>query len=173
MIKNGRPYTIENGYEDSGLITSRRDVDIRAVGTWIRENIRKGRTVYKGRTSYGLKHVLERDTGIYLTNNEFKDAMLLTGYFPVDAAELNWRYRIVMVKEEHYNPNPFCRWMRKEYGGESSPEGDFASDMERDPEFPIFADRGIILGYLRNVNACDGAIEAFENAWKRYEREKH
>ena len=42
----------------------------------------------------GIKHLLERDTGIYLTNNEFKDAMLQAGYEPVDPNELNWHYRI-------------------------------------------------------------------------------
>ena len=173
MIRNGRPYTIENGYEDSGLITSRNDVDIRAIDTWIRENIRKARAIYMRRTSYGLKHVLEHDTGIYLTNNEFKDAMLLAGYLPVDASKLNWHYKIRMVKEEHYNPNPFLGWMKRKYGREDSPEGDFLVDMEEDVMFPVFADREIILRHLRGLRACREAIEIFENAWKQYEREKH
>ena len=43
---------------------------------------------------YGLKHNLQRDTGLYLTNNEFKDAMLMCGYPPVDANKLNWYYCI-------------------------------------------------------------------------------
>lgn len=30
-------------------------------------------------TSYGIKHILQSNTGIYLTNNEFKDAILLCG----------------------------------------------------------------------------------------------
>lgn len=46
------------------------------------------------KTSYGLKHILEHDTGIYLTNNEFKDAMLICGYEPVNPQELNWTYCI-------------------------------------------------------------------------------
>ena len=41
-----------------------------------------------------MKHLLERDTKIYMTNNQFKDAMLLCGYEPVDERLLNWNYRI-------------------------------------------------------------------------------
>ena len=46
------------------------------------------------KTSYGLKHILQRDTGLYLTNNEFKDAMLLCGYEPVNPDTINWNYCI-------------------------------------------------------------------------------
>ena len=45
-------------------------------------------------TSYGLKHYLEHDTGIYVTNNAFKDAMLICGFEPADPHELNWHYCI-------------------------------------------------------------------------------
>ena len=75
MIKNGRPYTNENGWEDKDLISDFTYDEIRSVDTWIRENIRKNRSIYKGGTSYGLKHILQKDTGIYLTNNAFKDAI--------------------------------------------------------------------------------------------------
>lgn len=33
-------------------------------------------------TSYGLKHLLERYTGIYLTNDQFKKMMIESGYVP-------------------------------------------------------------------------------------------
>ncbi|MBR0060268.1 MAG: hypothetical protein IJP68_02200, partial [Selenomonadaceae bacterium] len=45
-------------------------------------------------TSYGLKHYLQDEMDIYLTNNAFKDAMLQCGFEPVDWEELNWVYRI-------------------------------------------------------------------------------
>ena len=38
--------------------------------------------------------IFEKDTGLYLTNNEFKDAMLMCGYEPVNPNELNWNYCI-------------------------------------------------------------------------------
>ena len=90
MIKNGRPYTNENGWEDGGLITDHGDEVKKAVDGWIGKNIRTAKKILRGRTSYGMKHILEHDTGIYLTNNEFKDAMLLAGYSPVNPGELNW-----------------------------------------------------------------------------------
>ena len=87
MIRNGRPYTNENGFIDGALITDREDDVITAVDGWIRKNIRAGKKILQGHTSYGMKHLLERDTGVYLTNNEFKDAMLLAGYRPVRSEE--------------------------------------------------------------------------------------
>ena len=94
MICNGRPYSNENGYMDAGLITSQpKDVQ-EEVFKWIKENILPRDTVNPRHTSYGIKHILERDTEIYLTNNEFKDAMMMCGYMPSDENELNWTYCI-------------------------------------------------------------------------------
>ena len=94
MMINGRPYSNENGYIDDSLITSHPQEEIDIVLNWIVENISPRKTPLHGHTSYGIKHLLERDLHIYLTNNEFKDAMLLSGYTPIDSNELNWRYRI-------------------------------------------------------------------------------
>ena len=41
-----------------------------------------------------MKHLLEHDTKIYLTNNEFKDAMMICGFEPMDPDMLNWIYCI-------------------------------------------------------------------------------
>lgn len=94
MMRNGRPYSIENGWEDDGLITSHPKEEQEIVMAWIRENFIPRKTVLYGNTSYGLKHILQHDTNIYLTNNEFKDAMLQCGFEPSDPDELNWHYRI-------------------------------------------------------------------------------
>ena len=94
MIKDGRPYSNENGYVDDALITSRSQEEIDTVCRWIDMNLFPRKTVLDSHTSYGIKHILERDTGIYLTNNEFKDAMLMCGYTPVNPNELNWCYCI-------------------------------------------------------------------------------
>jgi len=94
MMINGRPYSNENGYIDDSLITSYLQEEIDTVMDWIAEYISPRKTPLYGHTSYGIKHLLHRDTGIYLTNNEFKDAMLQAGYEPVDPNELNWHYRI-------------------------------------------------------------------------------
>lgn len=39
MIKNNRPYSIENGYIDDGLIISHSKEEIETVNKWINENI--------------------------------------------------------------------------------------------------------------------------------------
>lgn len=98
MISDGRPYTNENGRTDAGLITDLNHTDQQKVFDWIDENIHPAKTWNRKQSSYSLKHHLERDTGIYLTNNRFKDAMWLCGYEPQDANRLNWYFRIRTVK---------------------------------------------------------------------------
>ena len=167
MLKNNRPYTNENESIDKALVTDCKEAEIRIVGEWIRENIRPAKEILAGRSSYGLKHVLHQDTGVYLTNNQFKDAMLLAGYKPIDPNELNWHYCIALTREINVNPSPFFSWAAQ-FAEEDSPRGDFAGDMIRDFEFPALADRGIILRYLERIGACDGAIKAFKEMWKQY-----
>ena len=94
MMKNCRPYSIENGSIDDALITDHSQDDINLVCNWIRNNIIPRKTPLYGYSSYKLKHIFEHDTKLYLTNNEFKDAMLMCGYSPVNANELNWEYCI-------------------------------------------------------------------------------
>jgi len=48
---------------------------------------------YSRNTSYGIKHIFERATGIYMTNDEMKYIMLELGYKPNDRTELNPRYK--------------------------------------------------------------------------------
>lgn len=172
MIKNGRPYTNENGWEDGGLITDHGDEVKKAVDGWIGKNIRTAKKILRGRTSYGMKHILEHDTGIYLTNNEFKDAMLLAGYSPVNPGELNWRYRIVLTRDINDNPSPFFKWAEK-FKSEPFPCGDFVRDMLRDFGFPKTASHRAISSYLWQTGACTGAVDAFEELWRAYAGEEH
>ena len=169
MLVNNRPYSNENGYVDDALITDRCDEDINITMEWIRKSILKTKKI-SGRTSYGLKHVLENDTGLYLTNNEFKDAMLLSGYEPVDPDDLNWRYRITLASDVNYNPSPFFNWAAR-YEDEQSPIGDFVRDMLNSFDFPVFAERTVILRYLSRIGACSEAIDVFKELWRIYERE--
>lgn len=106
MIQNGLPRTIEYGCSDCGLITEHPEEEQRRVFDWIRENIHPRRTPLLYVTSYGLKHRLQSDTGIYLTNNEFKHAMILCGFDPVDPNELNWHYRISKRSKVFKDPRP-------------------------------------------------------------------
>lgn len=99
-------------------ITTKRDVDGKAIGVevhskddshhfkelseaeqdkvlgWIKANVFPRQTPLYGHTSYGMKHVLQHRTNIYVTNNQFKEAMLLCGFYPVEVDVLNWNYSI-------------------------------------------------------------------------------
>jgi hypothetical protein len=41
-----------------------------------------------------LKEVLYKRTQIHLYNNQFKEAMLINGFWPRDPSELNWVFHI-------------------------------------------------------------------------------
>ena len=168
MIKDGLPYSNENGSGDDALLNDCSKEDIEKADRWIRQNIRKSDKCLEEHTSYGLKHLLENDTKVYLTNNQFKHAMMLAGYEPENPDELNWVYKIKYIPECNDNPSPFFIWVSKQYEGRPGPKGDFAQDMMGDMEFPIFADHNIIRNYLESINACDGAIDIFEDLWAEY-----
>lgn len=64
-------------------------------------SINKIKTFNTSRTSYGLKHVFERKYretlsgnlgGSYVTNGQFKGAMLEAGFDVKDKSRLNWHF---------------------------------------------------------------------------------
>lgn len=158
----------KTGIRPQGL--SREELAL--VMDWIAENILPRKRVLRGSSSYGLKHLLERDTGVYLTNDRFKAAMLLAGYLPADPDEVNWHYRIQLRRNLGPKRSPFFRWARR-YRQEPSPRGDFVRDMLSDRTFPEADDRESILRYLYNNGACGGALDAFEELWREYAGERH
>ena len=94
--KNERPFTssAQGVYEDAALLTDEPKEIQEAVMEWVKQQIKPGKKPLISYSSYGLKHILQGDTGIYLSNNAMKDAMLLAGFEPVDPEEGNWHYRI-------------------------------------------------------------------------------
>lgn len=104
MIKNGRAYTLksENGLGDEcDQITqgsTMGGIDIAGfmslVFGWIHYHISPASKTDTRHSSYSLKHMVGNDIGFYITNNQFKDAMLLCGYQPVDANKTNWLFKI-------------------------------------------------------------------------------
>ena len=61
---------------------------------WISENLKPRKTPNRKHSSYGIKHLLQMDTDIYLTNGEFKDAMVQAGYEPEDPRMQNWVFGV-------------------------------------------------------------------------------
>lgn len=66
----------------------------KALVAWVGYNFDLAKNFYLEATSYEFKHVYEYRAHIYLTNNQFKEAMLMNGFYPKDASELNWIFRI-------------------------------------------------------------------------------
>jgi hypothetical protein len=67
-------------------------VEQAALIEWITLAIKPAKTIAPN-TSYGIKHDFE-SVGFYITNGQFKGAMLTAGYVPVDPEELNWEFKI-------------------------------------------------------------------------------
>lgn len=95
-IVNAKPITVHphGGSIDDETLDQLPKDKIIIVRCWIDKFLFTDPYDPEIKSSYHLKHILERDTGIYLTNNQFKDAMLICGYGPIDANELNWCYCI-------------------------------------------------------------------------------
>lgn len=86
-------FLVETG-RDKEHFTELSEEEQEMVLTWLNYNVYPAQKVLEGHTSYGMKHVLESRTNIYLTNNMFKEAMLRCGFFPAEADELNWHFYI-------------------------------------------------------------------------------
>lgn len=44
-------------------------------------------------SSYTIKHIFTRETELYVNNGQFKGAMLMMGFYPVDKSLMNWKYK--------------------------------------------------------------------------------
>lgn len=61
----------------------------------------------------------------------------------------------------------FKDWIAK-YEKQGKPIGDLARDIAGDKDFPDTNDCEILLNYLHTNGACDGALDAFKDAWHKY-----
>lgn len=98
VMKDGHPCTVDafdhDKAVDASLLLDMTNDEQRTVLKWIAGNVTPGKKPNERCNSYGMKFWLEQDTRLYLTNNQFKDAMLLSGYKPADVSELNWHFCI-------------------------------------------------------------------------------
>ena len=61
---------------------------------WCKEFFTPTKLFNEKHTSYGLEHILQNYNGTYLTNGQFKGAMLLSGFRVKDVEDLNWIFNI-------------------------------------------------------------------------------
>ena len=104
MIKDNKPYTCEKGQHDFDLLSDGDTMGKipdkaefqKIIFDWIDSYISPSKYTYNKESSYSFKHKIENwaDRPIYLTNNQFKDAMMQKGYMPVNEDEVNWRFKI-------------------------------------------------------------------------------
>lgn len=87
---------------DDKLLTDEPAETVDTVLHWIVAHISPRKSVNSRHSSYGLKHILHAHTGIYLTNNQFKNAMLMSGYMPEDQFALNWYFRIKVYSRKEF-----------------------------------------------------------------------
>lgn len=83
---------------DEALFDEVNENDRQIAMYWVKWNMWPRKTFNPYRSSYGLKHILEEDTGIYLTNNQFKDLMLQCGYHALNPNALNWCFNVSLSK---------------------------------------------------------------------------
>lgn len=180
VIKDGRPMTFEeSGEEDLKLMDDLSSGEQKVIREWIQRNIWPSSTYDSHSTSYGIKHIMEDDTGVYVTNNQFKDAMLQCGFVPVDERELNWRYRIdryspAFLNGEHRlswdgirREGPFKEFMRSRirYSG---PIGNVAFYSVTDLCFPWDGTGAEMREYVLKDGARGRFLRAFDRAWKKF-----
>lgn len=81
---------------DPSLFTKLPEEQQKVLLRWISENLTIRKTTNKDvGTSYGIKHIFERsEDGFYISNGQFKGAMIMAGFQPHDASEINPYYNI-------------------------------------------------------------------------------
>lgn len=148
-----------NHYND--LIHEQKQI----LDTWIKTSFEASRKEYDGGSSYPLKHHFSRECGFYISNAQFKAAMLEAGFPPLDPEKQNWHFKMT-----EKIPDGFYKWCVAKYAKRDSPQGDFARDVKTAHDFPkASTDKVEIRDYMRRKNACKEALAAFEKIWKRYE----
>lgn len=63
---------------DESLFSTNKKIDI--IRPFLSENLSKTKTINKSHSSYGLKHIVEKKIGQYVTNGELIYAMFLEGF---------------------------------------------------------------------------------------------
>ena len=182
MIINGRPFTNECKHNDSRLITECTNEQQETVKRWIGNNIAPSKSICS-QTSYNLKHRLQEDTKIYLTNNQFKDAMLMFGgYKPKNENCLNWEYYARFKRG--INAETFGEWLeqyRYYYG-----QFDRTFNMHKmgqyivkSEKFPICEDfekmKNYVCECISNFTPPflrKNDLQTFEKLWNGYQRHK-
>ena len=88
-MKDYGPGNAPEHYEE--LTTEERE----RMTLWIHERLYPDDRVraFNRLNSYGLKHLMERETDLYVTNGQFKGGMAAAGYEAFETDDINWEYQ--------------------------------------------------------------------------------
>lgn len=93
-IRDGHPYTEKDTELLSDLPTDEQEQLLHWIRTRLEPSTSKADLV-NPYNSYGLKHIYQHESSDnYVTNNQFKDAMLICGYEPIEVHQRNWEYAL-------------------------------------------------------------------------------
>lgn len=81
-------------YLDDSLLDDLPKRQQKEVMKWIQDNLYLRKTPNNPYHSYHLKHIIEWDIGVYMAENQLKDAMLRSGYEPIDKYDASWIFTI-------------------------------------------------------------------------------
>lgn len=79
-------------YLDDDLFEDLPKRQRKEVIKWIEDNFYIRKTPNYNYHTYWLKHALQYETGIYITDNQMKDAFLRAGFYPLDKYDESWKF---------------------------------------------------------------------------------
>lgn len=86
-----RKIDVDHPYDFENLAPLQQEVLIH----WVKFNLGRSERYYKKASSYTLKHYFEQSPeGFYVTNGQFKGAMLAADYTVKNTAEKNWYFKV-------------------------------------------------------------------------------
>lgn len=94
IMQDGHPITISGNDKDDFLMSNLPEAKMSEALDILRGWFEPSNKTSLRHTSYGMKHWLEDAVSCYISNNQFKDAMLILGFEPSDYSELNWCFKI-------------------------------------------------------------------------------
>lgn len=63
------------------------------LASWIESCVKTNERTMLRHSSYRLKHIAEKQCDFYISNGQFKGAMLAAGYEPIDTRFINWKFK--------------------------------------------------------------------------------
>ena len=87
--------TNNSGVNDPNDFEKLNDEEKKILIHWITHKLGRSERIYKKASSYDLKELFEQSPqGFYITNGQFKGAMIAAEYRVLDKKSLNWHFNI-------------------------------------------------------------------------------